>query len=300
VIVEEINMYLDTPMMFIGELWNQLLYGNQPAGWMIAGEKEVIRKVKRLQFIKYLESQYVAKNSIVIIAGNTGILGEAKTKIKDCFKNIRGGNFKNKLKVVEKQKEPGLLVNFKETDQTHLILGFRAYDTFHKDRYAVTLLGMILGGYMSSRLWTEVRERRGLSYYVRALVERQTDTGFLAANAGVDNKRVFEAVEVIMSEFKKIKEQKIPEEEIQKAKDHIKGATLLSLESSDEVASYLGGQEVLKKEILTPEQFFSKINKIKAHDLQRVARDIFKPKNLNLALIGPFREKEKFEKLLKL
>lgn len=137
-----------------------------------------------------------------------------------------------------------------------------------------------------------------MAYYIRAYHESATDSGYLAAHASVDNKRVDEAIKVILDEFKKVKEQKIPEAEIQKVKDHIKGATLLSLESSDEVASYLGGQEVLKKEILMPEQFFKKIDKITAADLQRVAADIFQPKKLNLALIGPFKEKSKFEKLL--
>ncbi len=151
---------------------------------------------------------------------------------------------------------------------------------------------------MSSRLWTEVRERRGLAYYVRAAHENYTDTGYLAAHAGIDNNRVEDAIKVILGEFKKTKEEKIPESEIKKAKDYIKGATLLSLESSDEVASFLGMQEVLKKELLTPEQFFIKINKITASDLQRTAREIFRPEKLNLALIGPFKDKERFEKLL--
>ncbi|PIW76658.1 MAG: hypothetical protein CO001_00140, partial [Candidatus Portnoybacteria bacterium CG_4_8_14_3_um_filter_40_10] len=147
---------------------------------------------------------------------------------------------------------------------------------------------------------TEVREHRGLAYYIRANNVSLTDSGYLISNAGVDNKRVEDAIKVILDEFKKTKEQKIPEKEIQKAKDHIRGATLLSLESSDEVASFLGGQEVLKKEILLPEEFFKKIEKITAADLQRVAREIFRPEKLNLALIGPFKEKERFEKLLKI
>ena len=153
---------------------------------------------------------------------------------------------------------------------------------------------------MSSRLWIEVRERRGLAYYVSASSDNYTDSGYFAANAGVDNMRIDDAIKVILAELDKVKEEKIPEAEIKKAKDHIRGATLLSLESSDEVASFLGGQEVLKKEILLPEQFFKKIEKVTAADLQRVAKEIFQPKKLNLALIGPFKEKEKFEKLLKI
>jgi len=300
VILEEINMYLDTPMRYIGDVWEKLLYGDQPAGWMIAGEKETIRGLKQPQFLKYLASQYGAKNTIVVVAGNDKQVQDAKLKVQSFFKKIKAGNFKNKLKAIEKQNKSGLKVHFKETDQSHLILGCRGYNIFDKNRYVAALLGTILGGYMSSRLWTEVRERRGLAYYVRASHENYSDTGYLAASAGVDNIRIEEAISVIIDEFKKVKKEKIPEAEIKKAKDHIRGATLLSLESSDEVASYLGGQEILKKEILLPEEFFKKIEKVTAADLQRVARDIFRPEKLNLALIGPFKEKEKFEKLLKI
>jgi len=300
VISEEINMYLDTPMSNVWNIWEQLLYGDQPAGWLTLGEKEIIRKLDRPQFMKYLASHYVAKNTIVVVAGNIGEAKSAKLKTQGYFKNIKGGNFKKKSKASEEQKKPQALIKFKETDQSHFVLGWRAYDIFHKDRYATAVLGTILGGFMSSRLWIEVRERRGLAYYVRAINETYTDTGYLVANAGVDNSRVEEAIKVIMAEFKKIRDGKISPEEIKKAKEHIKGATLLSLESSDEVASYLGGQEVLKKEILLPEEFFKKIDKVTAADLQRVARDIFRPEKLNLALIGPFKEKERFEKLLKI
>jgi len=310
VIIEEINMYLDTPITNIWNVWEQLLYGDQPAGWLTVGEKEIIRAIKKEQFLRYLESQYVAKNTIVVVAGNIeefqnsrlrqGYGGQANIKIQNYFKNIKAGDFKNKLKTIEKQKKPEVKLSFKETDQSHFVLGVRSYDIFDEKRYPALLLATILGGYMSSRLFIEVRERRGLAYYIRSAHETYTDSGYLVANAGVDNKRVEEAVKVIIEEFKKIRDEKIFPAELKKAKDHIRGATLLALESSDEVASFLGSQEVIRQDILTPEQFFSKIEKVKIEDLQRIARQIFRPQNLNLALIGPFKEKEKFYKLLKL
>ncbi|OGZ33681.1 MAG: hypothetical protein A2Y98_01975, partial [Candidatus Portnoybacteria bacterium RBG_19FT_COMBO_36_7] len=282
VILEEINMYLDTPKIYVGDLWEQLLYGDQPAGWMTLGEKETIKKINRPQFLKYLQNQYVAKNTIVVVAGDAKQIKDAKIKIEKYFGKIKTSNFKNKQKVSEKQAGPNLLVHFKETDQSHIIVGCRGYDIFHKDKYVASLLATILGGngglYMSSRLWIEVRERRGLAYYVSASSDNYTDSGYFAANAGVDNMRIDDAIKVILAELDKVKEEKIPEAEIKKAKDHIRGATLLSLESSDEVASFLGGQEVLKKEILLPEQFFKKIEKVTAADLQRVAKEIFQPK----------------------
>lgn len=300
VITEEINMYLDIPKLYVGELWDKLLYGDQPAGWMIAGEKEIIKKLAQPQFLKYLSSHYVARNTIVLVAGNKEKVEGSKAKVQSYFKGIRTSDFGTKLKVVQKQTKPQALVHFKATDQSALVIGCRGYDIFHKDRYIATLLATILGGYMSSRLFTEVRERRGLAYYINASNNSQTDAGYLIANAGVDNNRIDEAIKVILEEFDKARDKAIPEAEIKKAKDHIRGATLLSLESSDEVASFLGMQEILKKEILTPEQFFKKIDTITAADLARVARFLFQPSKLNLALIGPFKEKERFEKLLKI
>ncbi len=300
VIAEEINMYLDTPMTNVWNIWEQLLYGDQPAGWLTIGDKEIIKSLQRPQFVEYFNSQYVAKNTIVVVAGNLEGVSNLKNKIQNYFNKIKTGDFGDKTRVAEKQKKPEVRVSFKETDQSHLVLGVRSCDIFHKDRFAVALLSTILGGYMSSRLWIEIRERRGLAYYVRTVNEIYTDTGYMVANAGADNSRVEEAIKVILEEFKKIRDEKISLSEIKKAKDHIKGATLLSLESSDEMVSYFGGQEIIKKKILTPEQFFSKINKVTQIDLQRVAKNIFKSNNLNLALIGPFKGKEKFEKLLRL
>jgi len=300
VIIEEINMYQDTPVSNVWNVWSRLLYGDQPAGWLVTGEKETVKALKREDFLEYMKNQYVAKNTIVVLAGNLEKLASPKLQVQRFFKNIRTGNFKNKPKVFEKQNRPAVKLSFKETDQSHFILGFRGYDIFNDKRYAASLLATILGGYMSSRLFIEVRERRGLCYYIRALNETFTDSGYLVANAGVDNGRVAEAIKVILEEFKKISDEVVPEGELKKAKDHIKGATLLSLESSDEVASFLGTQEILKREILTPEQFFSKIEKITSVDLSRVAKELFQPKNLNLALIGPFKDKRKFEKLLKI
>jgi predicted Zn-dependent peptidase len=299
VILEEINMYMDLPMHYVGNLWEELLYGDQPAGWPIWGKKDIILNLKRDNFFNYFNSQYCAKNTIVCVAGNFDE-ENIKEKIGKYFDGIRQENFKEKLKVAEDQQKPGILTYFKETDQTHLCLGVRGYDIFHKDKHAFNLLGMILGGFMSSRLFQEVREKRGLAYYIRTGTEAATDNGCLVTQAGVANAKAGEAISAILNEYKKIKDVKIGEEELTRAKDHIKGNTLLNLETSDETASFVAGQEILKKEILTPEEVFAKIDKVTIDDIQRVSQDIFKPEKLNLALIGPFKEKEKFEKLLEI
>ncbi len=297
-IIEEINMYLDMPMQYVENLWERLLYGDQPAGWDIIGTKEIVGKVARNQFVDYFKKQYRAENAIVCLAG--AFDKKARGLVQKYFARLKKGQAQGKLPVREVQTKPEVLLFNKETDQTHLCLGVRAYDVFHPDRYALLLLANILGGMMSSRLWISVREKKGLAYYVRASVENYIDSGYLVAQAGVANSRADEAVKEILKEYQKIRDKKISPAEIKKAKDNIKGSTRLSLETSDELASWLGIQEILKKELLTLEQVFDRIDAVSADDLARVAHDIFQPSKLNLALVGPFKEKEKFEKLLKI
>ncbi len=300
VIVEEINMYLDDPRSYVGEIWEDLLYGDQPAGWDTIGTKEVVTKLARPQFIKYLNEHYRSQSAVVCLAGKLPPENQFKQKIVRYFQTIKKGTGKNKLAVKEAQKKPRALLRFKATDQTHLCLGARAYSLAHPDRYVLTLLATILGGMMSSRLWISVRERRGLAYYIRTSYEKYTDSGYLVTQAGVANNRTEEAVSTILAEYRKIRDEKIKADEIRKAKDCLKGSMKLYLETSDRLAGWVGEQEILQGKILTLPQILAKIEAVTAGDLVRVARDIFQPKKLNLALIGPFKEKEKFEKILKI
>ncbi len=298
VLIEEINMYYDTPMIYIGELWKTLLYGDQPAGWDIAGTKESVLKIKREQILNYMNSQYVASNTLVCIAGKISE-SAIEDKVKDYFSKIKIARAASKEPVVENQKKPAVLVLYKKTDQTHLVLGVRTfYNLFHPQRYAAEVLGIILGGMMSSRLFDEVRNKLGLAYYVKTDAEADTDTGYLASVAGIDNSRVETAVSTILKEYKKISQTKVPETELKKAKDNLRGKLALSLEPSDAQAFFYGTQELLERKILTPEEILAKIDKITANDILKVAKDIFRPEKLNLALIGPFKDKGKLEKLL--
>ncbi len=300
VVIEERNMYLDDPRSYVGELWESLLYGNQPAGWDTIGTEEAILGFKRQQLIKYLNDHYRSRNALICLAGKLPHEKEIERKINYYFKKIKKGVGQKKLAVKENQKKPQALISFKETDQTHLCLGVRAYDQSHPDRYALLVLAVMLGGMMSSRLWISVRERKGLAYYVKTSYEKYTDSGYLVTQAGVANQRVEEAIKTILEEYQKIRDEKISISELKKAKDYLVGMTTLSLETSDSLASWIAFQEILKNEVLTPQEFFSKIKAVKVSDLARVAYDIFKPEKLNLALIGPFKEREKFEKLLKI
>jgi len=296
VITEEINMYLDTPIEQISDFWEELLYGNQPAGWPVIGKKEVIARIKRENFINYLKEHYLAKNTIVIMAGDAEKIKKSQPKagpplaekIKSYFTNIKAGKPQSKERTVEKQKEPQVLLHFKKTDQTHFYLGVRAYDIFDERKYALGLLAVILGGNMSSRLWIAVREREGLAYYIGTSAEAYTDHGYLATRAGTDNNRTERAMEIILKEYKKITQEKVSEAELKKAKDYIKGNMTLGLESSDAIATFVGMQEILTNKILTPEEKFAKIEAVTVDDIYKVARDIFQPQKLNLALIGPF------------
>ncbi|MFY9492965.1 MAG: pitrilysin family protein [Minisyncoccia bacterium] len=298
VIIGEIDMYEDTPMRKIGDLFEELLYGDQPAGWDIAGRKEVIRSLTRQNFLDYLDKHYKSGNVTVAVAGHIG-LDEAKAKVQKYFGGVREGQTEKPLACVESQSGPQVKVTYKDTDQCHLILGARAYDIFDPRRWALGLLATILGGGMSSRLFIRIRDELGLGYYIRAGSTLSADHGYFEVSSGVDTKRIHEAVEAIMEELNKARRDGVTEKELQKAKDFIKGGTLISLESSDEVASFFGLQEVLVRDILTVEQKFSMMDKVTTDDVKQVAEDIFQNKNLNLAVIGPLKDQEGFEKILK-
>ncbi len=299
VIIEEINMRYDHPTSLVQILWSKLLYGDQPAGRDIAGTKESVTKISRQKLINYMKNQYVAPNTIISIAGkieNPGI----NDKRKKYFSKIKTAQPFKKPKVIEKQTKPECLLLEKKTDQTHLCLGARGYNLFHSQRYAQELLGIILGGMMSSRLFIKVRERLGIAYYINTSIEDDTDTGFLVTQAGIHNNKVELGITAILREYQRIARQKVPAKEIKKAKDNLKGKMTLLLESSDARASFCGTQELLEKKILTPEAIYQKIDKVSQLDILKVARDIFQPQKLNLALIGPFKDRKKFQQLLKL
>ena len=298
-IIEEINMFLDTPQVHILNLWEELLYGNQPAGWPIAGEKETVKKISRKNILNYFKSQFGAKNVVISLAGNFKEK-EVIPKVKNFFGKLKRIKTLSKKPVIEKQKSPQVLLQEKETDQTHLTLGVRAYNIFSPKKYPLAVLSNLLGGIMSSRLFIEIRDKRGMAYYIRTMAEDYTDTGYLVTHAGIDNKRTEEAIKIILKEYRKLKEKKVPKEELQKAKDNIKGHILLGLETSDAWAAYLGSQEILENKIFTPEEECQKIDKVSQDDILKVAKEIFQSKKLNLALIGPFKDKTRFQKLLKL
>ena len=299
VIVEELNMYRDMPQRYIYDLFKKLLYGDQPAGWDIAGEKETVMSLKREQFVNYFNTHYVAKNTIIAIAGNVDpeII---KKKAGEYFSAIRDGNLVTKLSVTEKQSESALLVHYKKTDQTHFLLGFRSCNMYDKRKYALGVLGTVLGGGMSSRLFEEVRDKRGLAYYIGADNDTATDTGYFIVKAGVNNEKVYEAIKVVLDEIRKIKDGGITAEELQRAKDNISGSMALGLEHSDAVANAYAGPVLFENKVLTPEEELGKIKKVTLEEVHQVAKDIFDDNKLNLAVIGPFEDEEPFKQILRI
>ena len=298
VIEEEINMINDNPMSLVSNLWLKTLYGDQPAGWPIAGEKETIRKITREKLLNYMKTQYVAGNIVLAIAGNFK-MKEAFLKIKKYFKKVSIGKWRERAKLVENQKRPNLILKKKKTDQAHLILGVKGVNLFDKRRYVQDVLATILGGMMSSRLFQKIREKMGIAYYIKTESYSDLDSGYLATSAGLRIESTEKGILEILKEYKKIS-QNLSLSELRKAKDNLKGKMSLLLESSDARAIFFASQELLENRILSPEEIFKKIERISLSQVKDFAKQIFKSKKLNLALVGPFERKEKFEKILKI
>ena len=299
VILEEINLYEDTPSRKIGDVYESLLYGDTPMGWDIAGEKDVIKAINREDFVSYMQSLYSAHNITVVVAGG---IDSAKTEdlAEKYFGQMKRFDILRYDKVVEKQEEPKVLVRQKQTEQVHIAIGFRTIPINNPDKYPLSVLSAILGGGMSSRLFHEVREKRGLAYYVRTSSEQYQDVGNLVSTAGLDPKRLEEGIKVIVEEYSKISngQAKISKQELTKAKEFLKGHFVLELEDSRAVAGFYSTQELLEDEILNPDQIMDKIGEITVEDLEKVAQKYFKNSTLNLAIIGNFDNRQKFEKLL--
>ena len=301
VIIEEINMYEDLPMRKIGDVYENLMYGDTPMGWDIAGSKDVIMAVKRQDFVDYMASLYSADNITVVIAGGIDSR-KAEEAVKKYFGEMKKFNTIKELAVVEQQDKPAYLVKPKKTEQVHMALGVRGVSITDPKHYPLSLLATILGGGMSSRLFHEIREKRGLAYYVRAHTDEYADCGSLVAMAGVDPKRAEEALKVLVEEFQKVASgsMKLSASEITKAKEYLKGHLVFDLEDSRSVAGYYAHQELMEEEVLTPAEVLEKIDEITQDEVESVGKEFFKEKGLNLAVIGNISFEDKLSDMLKL
>lgn len=298
-ILQELSMYEDDPRRSVGDEFEKLLYKKDAMGRDVIGYAKTIKAVNRKDFVSYMKRHYVPSDTVICVSGKFDEKKILKL-IAKYFKSSPAGKKIKFKKVSEKQTKPEVDVKFKKTDQTHLICGFRAYHQNHKDRYALGLLAVILGGNMSSRMFLEVRERRGLAYFVHTSVDTYQDCGYIGTQAGVEHKNLREAVQTILTEYIKITREKVEEKELQKAKDYVKGKAVMGFEASDDVAMFFIDQEMHKEKIQTPLEVFAKIDAVTVKDIQKVAKDIFMNNKLNLAIVGPHKNKKEIEKILNL
>ncbi len=299
VIIEEINMYNDNPLIYLGALFEQTVFGDHPLGRLISGPKEVIKKVSRRQILAYQQRFYRPSNMVLTVAGNFD-----RTKVKKLTEKYFGKNQAKKIKngfkpLSFKQQALQVKLLYKNTEQVQLGLGFPALKLSDPKIFALYILAVILGGNMSSRLFITVREKHSLAYYIKSDIGSFQDTGYFLVQSGLDRRRLHQAINLIMVELKKVRDEGISDKELKSAKEFLKGKLVLELEDSENIADWYGKQFLLLNRIYTPAQRLKKILAVTRRDVEKIANQIFNDKNLNLALIGPFKNAGEFKKLLK-
>ena len=295
VIVEEMNMYFDTPRDFISSVFDEVMYDDQPLGWDVIGRKETVRGATRETFMEYLERWYRPERIVVGIGGKIG--DDILERIEELVGNMESAETGAPAPAAS-PNGTRVKLHTKTSDQAHLCIGVPSYPLEHPDRYAVQLVSTVLGGGMSSRLFTEVRERRGLAYYVFAANQSYTDAGVLYSQAGVDINRIDDAISTIVAELKKIADESVPSDELEKARSFAKGRFVLQLETPQGTIMFGLRREVLEGRAAEPSEVLEGLDAVTAADVQRVAQDLVANDRLRLALIGPFDDAERFEKLL--
>lgn len=312
-IIQEIAMYEDTPVAKIGDVFEELAFEGNPLGWDTAGTAKSVKRITKSDFERYREIHYRPENMLITVAGGIGetvVLALVKKYFDKILLPQGGVKARGHLagaKFEGKQEKPQVKIKTKGSDQAHFIIGFmgdgRNYDSVNngKNRYAQGILGTILGGGMSSRLFIEVRERRGLAYAVKTGIERYQETGYISTYIGTDPKKVEEAIAVTLEQYYGIKNYKlkIKNSELAKAKEYLKGHLALALEDTSAVNSFFGEQAMFLDRILTPEEIYKKVDEVTLDDVYAEAKRLFVPQRLNLAVIGPYKEESKFVKLLK-
>ncbi len=298
VIVEELRMYRDNPQRYIWDLYERLQYGNQPLGWDIGGEEKIVTSLLRDDFVNYMDSLYAPENMALIFAGK---IPKNIKKIADkYFLNLPKRNqYKFKPFKQNAQESPKINVFYKKTDQANIVLGVEGYSRDNKKRrYTARILMAILGEGMSSRLFIQVRERRGLAYHVGASHGSYKDTGAFTVYAGLKLEKVYEGLEVIKAEMEAVVTEKVTDDELKKAKEMIRGGLAIRAESTNFLAEYFGTNFVLDRKIETFDEYLAKIDGVTIEDVQEVAQELFQKNRFNLQVIGPFKSKEKLEGIL--
>ena len=288
-------MYADTPRSYVGNVWERHLYGDQPLGWDVIGTEETVRGATRETFMAYLDRWYLPERTVVGLGGRVG--DDIIERLEELLGDVPAGSTGAAESVVLPDNGSPVRIHTKQSDQAHVVIGARSYPHGHPDRYVLQLLSTVLGGGMSSRLFTEVRERRGLAYYVFSANQSYADAGTLGAQAGVDLTRIDEAVETIVAELRRIARESVPAEELEKARSFTKGRFVLGLESPHATIMFGLRREILEGRAVEPTEVLEGLDAVTAEDVERVAADVLAGE-LQLALIGPFDEPGRFEPLL--
>lgn len=298
VVIEEINMYEDNPQWKALEVIEEVLFPGQAAGRSIAGPQENIRRMTRQDFIDYKKKHYTAGATTVVVAGKIDERNVIN-KISELFEVAPDGSPAELPVVKVRQIKPAVKLVGRDTDQTHLVIGFHAYDRHDPRGNALRVLSTILGGGMSSRLFQKMREELGICYYVKPTIDFGRNYGSFVLAAGVTNDRLDEAITGMMSEVRRLKTELVPEKELQKAKDYRIGNLFMGLESSDKLGEFYALQELCHdKTIKTPEEMADDIQKVTAEEVRDVAREIFRADNANLAIVGPKQDEVALSDLL--
>jgi predicted Zn-dependent peptidase len=288
-------MYYDTPRDFIGGVYEQLLWGDQPLGRDIIGNKETVRDATRETFMGYLDRWYKPSRIVLGVGGHIGdnLLERAQELLGDLEDSETG-----EPEPTTPYANGRVAVHTKQSEQAHVSIGVHSLALDHPDRYALQLLATALGGGMSSRLFSEVRERRGLAYYVYGLNHSYTDAGTLYTQAGVDIARIDDAVATIAAELRKVAAEPLPAEELEKARNFAKGRFVLRLESPQGLMMFGLQKEVLERKLPDPEEVLRGLDAVTSDDVARVASELITADRLRLAVIGPFDDASRFEPLL--
>lgn len=297
VILEEYNMYQDTPMYQVGWDFERLLFGDQPLGWDQIGEKSIIKRLTREEFVDYKNKFYTSENTVISVAGAI-TEGEAEELVAKYFPFQNGKRAHSYFPYQKEEKGGRVVLQHKKTEQAHLILGVEGVPALHPDETTEKVLSAILGGNMSSRMFMNIREAKGLCYYIRTNTDDYADTGVFSTAAGIDVNRVDLAITAILEQYQKIAEGGVTVAELKKAKEFMKGKIILKLEDSEEYAHLMGKQALLYPDVEDLEKILKKIDAVKAEDVHRLCKELFKEEKMKLAIIGPYDDKEHFTKLL--
>lgn len=297
VIIEELRMYRDNPARLIWDLYENLQFGDQPLGWDIGGSEKTINSLKREEFAAYVDSLYAPTNSVLVYAGKLpkDVEGMALKYFDELPKR---GEHKPTGYVPQKQTKARINVHYKKTDQANLILGVEAFNRHDNNRYAAKVLSVILGEGMSSRLFIQVRERRGLAYHVSADSDSYIDTGMFINYAGLKLEKVYEGLKVIIDELEKISSKKVESEELNKAKELIRGRLALRSESTNFLAEHFGTEFILDRKLESFDEYLKNIDKVTTEEILVAAKYLFNKNRFNLQIIAPIKDPAKFEKIL--